>query len=145
MTFSLRSAIALTSALVGNPFAISSDPEQPEVEGHHAIVAIERDGKPFDETQYRGATFKFAAGKVVGTNPDGSKFMAADFLLNPIRRPCTIAIKLSEGPSAGLELRGMIDRKGDTIRLILANAGADRPTDFRTRLNQTMFTMKVGQ
>lgn len=145
MTFYLRSALAVALALIGNPFAFSIESDQPDIEGNHAITAVERDGKPFDESQYRGATMRLSAGKVVGTNADGSKFLSADFVLNPIRQPCTVVLKLNEGPNTGLELRGMIDRKGDTIRMVLANAGADRPTEFRTKLNQTMFTMKAGR
>lgn len=143
MTLLLRSAIAIAAGLFGQSPVFSIDPDQPVIEGRQAIVAIERDGKPFDEAVSKGATLRFSGNKIVGANADGSEFLTGEFTLNAIRQPCTIVVKLTAGPSSGTELRGMIDRRGNTIRLILANAGADRPTEFRTKLNQTMFTLKA--
>lgn len=119
------------------------DPDRPNIEGQHPIVAIERNGRQLDESFFRGATFRFTEDKVLGVNLDGTDFLTAEYALNTIRKPCTIVLRLTAGANKGVEMRGMIDRKENTIRMILANPGTDRPTEFRTKENQTMFTLRA--
>lgn len=143
MSFATRLSITSIVCLsLGSPL-FPVDPDRPNIEGRHPIVAIERNGRQFDEGIFRGAVFRFTEDKVLGINLDGTEFLTADYGLNTIRKPCTIVLRLTDGANKGVEMRGMIDRKENTIRMILANPGTDRPTEFRTKENQTMFTMRA--
>jgi uncharacterized protein (TIGR03067 family) len=135
---------ALVTVLCLNVLALvkAADPEKPKLEGQHQIVAGERDGQPVPEATLKGYTFRFTGDKVVGANKDGTEFLVADYTLDATKTPCAIVIKPTAGSEKGKELFGLIERKGDTIRLIYAAVGAEKPTEFKTKANQAMYTLK---
>jgi uncharacterized protein (TIGR03067 family) len=138
----LRSVIAVAAGLTAQTFLFSADEKQ-KVEGQHQIVGMERDGKQLGETNYTGASFRFTGDKVVGQNKDNTEFLNADYTCDTSKTPHTITLKLNSGSNKGKELHGLIERKDNTIRIILANPGSDAPTEFKTKENQTMYTLKA--
>ena len=52
-------------------------------------------------------------------------------------------MKLTAGTDKGKELKGLVERKDDTIRIIYAGPGAEAPTEFKTKQNQAMYTLKA--
>ena len=54
-----------------------------------------------------------------------------------------IVMNLTEGADKGKELKGLVERKEDTIRIIYAGPGAEAPAEFKTKQNQAMYTLKV--
>jgi uncharacterized protein (TIGR03067 family) len=143
MSLLLRSALVV---VVGLSFQVSlfADPaEKPKVEGQHAIIAMERDGKALDEANYKGATLRFTDNKLVGANKDSTEFLTADCTLDAGKTPCAIVLVPTAGSYKGKELVGLIERKDNTIRLIFALPGGDRPTEFKTKANQTMYTLQA--
>jgi uncharacterized protein (TIGR03067 family) len=139
----MRSVLVVAAGLMVQTFLFSADPEKPKVEGQHQIVAMERDGKQLGEANYNGASFRITGEKVVGQNKDNTEFLNADYTIDVSKTPHTVVLKLNSGSNKGKELLGLIERKDNTIRIILANPGADRPSDFKTKENQTMYTLKV--
>jgi uncharacterized protein (TIGR03067 family) len=139
----LRSALALVAGLTIQTCLIAADPaEKPKLEGQHAIVGMEKNGSPLDEANFKGATLRFTDDKVVGANKDGTEFLTADYRVDSNNKPCSIVLTLTSGSNKGKEIHGLIERKDDTIRVVLANPGTDRPTDFKTKENQTMYTLR---
>ena len=127
---------ALIAVLGLNVYAMSSlaqdNKEKPKLEGQHQIIAGERDGKPLAATDIKGYTFRFTGDKVMGASKDGTEFLAADYTLDPAKKPCVIVMKLTSGSDKGKELKGLVERNGDTIRVDLRwtrRRGSDRIQD----------------
>ena len=123
--------------------AFAADDEKPKLEGQHQVTAGERDGKPMNEETIKGVTFRFVGEKLTGAAKDGTAFLTGEYTLDAAKKPCVIVIKVTEGTDKGKELRGLIERKDDVIRIIYASPGADAPTEFKTKQNQAMYTLKV--
>ncbi|HEV3385437.1 MAG TPA: TIGR03067 domain-containing protein [Gemmata sp.] len=144
MSMLLRSALVLVAALSFQTYLFSEDnADKPKLEGQHAIVAMERNGTALNEADFKGATIRFTDGKLVGANKDGTEFLTADWTIDSNKKPCAIVLKLTSGSNNGKELQGLIERKDNTIRLVFANPGGDRPTEFKTKENQVMYTLQA--
>jgi uncharacterized protein (TIGR03067 family) len=144
MSMFVRAALV---ALLGiNVYAIAisaDDKEKPKLEGQHQITAGERDGKALPEADIKGCTFRFTNDKVVGATKDGTEFLVADYTIDHAKTPCLIVMKLTAGSDKGKELKGLIERKEDVIRIIYAGPGAEAPAEFKTKQNQAMYTLKA--
>ena len=144
MSMFVRAALV---ALLGlNVYAIANsadDKEKPKLEGQHQITAGERDGKALAEADIKGCTFRFTNDKVVGATKDGTEFLVADYTIDHAKTPCVIVMKLTAGSDKGKELKGLIERKEDVIRIIYAGPGAEAPAEFKTKQNQAMYTLKA--
>ena len=144
MSMFVRAALV---ALLGlNIYAVANsadDKEKPKLEGQHQITAGERDGKALAEADIKGCTFRFTNDKVVGATKDGTEFLVADYTLDHEKKPCVIVMKLTAGTDKGKELKGLIERNADTIRVIYAGPGAEAPAEFKTKQNQAMYTLKA--
>jgi uncharacterized protein (TIGR03067 family) len=144
MSMLLRSALVVVAGLSVQTLLFAADNgEKPKVEGQHAIVAVERDGKALEESSYKGATFRFTDDKLVAANKDGSEFLTADCNMDASRTPCAIVLKPTSGSYKGKELQGLIERKDNTIRIIFALPGGERPNEFQTKENQVMYTLRA--
>lgn len=120
----------------------SADPEKPKLDGQHQIVAGERAGQPLPEADLKGATFRFAGNKLTGANKDGSEFLVAEYTVDSTKTPCAIVIKPTAGTNKDKEMHGLVERKDNTIRLVYAGPGAEKPTEFKTKENQVMYTLR---
>ena len=60
-----------------------------------------------------------------------------------VARASVRLIKPTAGTNKDKEMYGLIERKDNTIRLIYAAAGAEKPTEFKTKDNQAMYTLKA--
>jgi len=138
--------VALVAMLSLNVYSLATsadDKQKPKLEGQHPIIAGERDGKALNESDIKGATFRFTGDKVVGATKDGTEFLVGTFTLDSSKTPCVIVMKLTQGSDKGKELKGLVERKDNTIRIIYAGPGAEAPTEFKTKQNQAMYTLKA--
>jgi uncharacterized protein (TIGR03067 family) len=103
---------------------------------------MERNGIALEQAEFKGATLRFTDGKLVGANKDGTEFITADYTIDSNKKPCAIVLKLTSGSNNGKELQGLIERKDNTVRLVFANPGGERPAEFKTRENQVMYTLQ---
>jgi uncharacterized protein (TIGR03067 family) len=143
MSLLVRGTLVVMTALSACcPVPSAAAADKPQLDGQHAIIAGERNGKAMPEDALKGCTMRFSGARVVATTKDGKEFLSGDFMLDAAKTPCAIVIKLSEGPDKGKELHGLVERKDDTIRLIYAAPGAEKPTEFKTKDNQAMYTLK---
>ena len=142
MSMLLRAVMITVAVLAFQPLVFGAD-EKPKLEGQHQITAGERDGKPLAETDVKGYTFRFTGDKIVGASKDGTEFLTGEYTLDNAKTPCLIVIKLTAGSDKGKELKGLVERKDDVIRIIYAGPGAEAPTEFKTKANQAMYTLKA--
>jgi len=143
MSMFVRASLVAIVALTLLALVQSADPTPPKLDGQHQIVAGERNGQPVPEADLKGCTFRFAGNKLTGANKDGTEFLVAEFTIDATKTPHTIVIKPTAGTNKDKEMYGLIERKDNTIRLIYAAAGAEKPTEFKTKENQAMYTMKA--
>ena len=143
MSLFVRAALIALLCLNVYALAKSADGEKPKLDGQHQVVAGERNGKPVAEADFKGATFRFTADKIVGANKDGTEFLAADYTLDASKTPCVIVMKLTSGSDKGKELHGLIERKDNNIRIIYAAPGGEAPKEFKTKEGQAMYTLKA--
>ena len=143
MSMFLRATLVLVSAFAFVQLPVFAADEKPKLEGQHQVTAAERSGKPLGENDIKGITFRFVGEKVAAATKDGNAFLTAEYTLDAAKKPCVIVMKLTEGSDKGKELRGLVERTGDTIRVIYAAPGAEAPTEFKTKDNQVMYTLKA--
>ncbi len=142
MSMFVRAALVTMLCLNVYSYATSAD-EKPKLDGQHPITAGERGGQAVPEAEFKGASFRFDGNKIVGMNKDGTEFLTAEYTLDAAKTPIAIVIKPTAGTDKGKELRGLIERKDNTIRIIYSAAGADAPTEFKTKAGQVMYTLKA--
>ena len=117
MSMFVRAALAIVAGFAFLPTpASAAENEKPKLEGQHQITAGERDGKAMPEADIKGCTFRFVGEKVVAATKDGTAFLTGEYTLDSAKKPCVIVMKLTEGTDKGKELKGLIERTGDTSR-----------------------------
>src|SRR5262249_30633745 len=110
--------------------------------GRYVIVAGERDGAKEPEERIRGTTVTFTKDSVVVADKDKKELYSATYKLNATTNPCDITMTSRVESSAGEIARGLIQKEGDTLRLIYALPTGEIPSGFKTKEKQLMFVMK---
>ncbi len=132
-----------TVMLVFGAFALAQgQPEKPKLEGMWIATAGEHNGQKLPENMVEGTTFRINGDKLVAATKDGKEFINAVFVLNDEKKPCEITLKLT-GSNEGKSLEGLVERKGDEVKIIYALLGGEKPTEFKTKDKQVMYTLKV--
>ena len=112
-----------------------------ELDGTYTIVSGERAGKEIPADHFTGAIVMFEGDKVLGTDKDKKEFFASSFKIDTSATPHKIMM-VSTTQNKGQKADGVIEVKGDTIRLAYALPGGETPTDFKTKGEQHYFVMK---
>ena len=111
-----------------------------KLEGTYTIVSGEEGGKPIPEQRIKGSIVKFTADKITATDKDRKEFFAATYKLDTSKTPHRIMMK-STTPKES-ETTGLVEKKGETMRIIYALPGGEEPTEFKTKEKQQMFVLK---
>lgn len=142
-----RTNKAAVAALMGGLLAIAPaarGDEKAELDGGYTIVAGEKFGEVIPAGEIKGTTVRIADNGIIVADKDKKDVYASSYKLEPgDRAGCykiTLTSKLS--PNEGAVAKGLIEKKGDTVRLIYALPGGDEPTEFKTKSKQLMFEMK---
>jgi uncharacterized protein (TIGR03067 family) len=115
-----------------------------ELNGNYQLVAGERDGRPLPPDHIHNSVVRFTADTVVVKDKDDRRTYAATYRLDTAEKPWRITMTATEAPDAGETAAGLIEKDGDTVKLIYALPGQSPPTDFRTKSGDRMFVMKSG-
>ena len=110
--------------------------------GRYVIVAGERDGAKEPEERIKGTIVTFTEDSVVVADKDKKELYSATYKLNATTNPCDITMTSRVESSAGEIARGLIQKEGDTLRLIYALPTGEIPAGFKTKDKQLMFVMK---
>ena len=104
--------------------------DAPKLEGKYTLVAGKRDGKPIDEDAKKG-TFSATADKFT-IEGMGVKFVMG-YKLNAKTDPVGIDMEILEGPEGtkGTKAQGIVEAKGDTVKLAYSIEKDKRPKDFK--------------
>lgn len=140
-------ALALSAAAQTPPppaAPAAAKPTQPDLafDGRYVIVTGERDGRPIPDERVVGKTVRIEKDRIVGVDAAGKEFLDVTFSVDATRAPALLKMK-SVLPVAG-ETTGLIEKTGDTVRLIYAAPGSPPPTAFRTQPMQFMFALRAA-
>ncbi len=128
--------------------AVGQDPnrrikaDDKNFDGTYVATAGERNGKPLTDDQVKGVTFRFDGEKMVITDRTGKEIHKCTHTIDTSSKPWKISMKVTE-TSGDKKVDGLIERTGDTIRFIYPLAGGETPTEFKTKDNQEMYTLKL--
>ncbi|MFO0908724.1 MAG: TIGR03067 domain-containing protein [Isosphaeraceae bacterium] len=110
--------------------------------GVYYIESGERDGNPEPPERVQGSMVRFSEDRVVVTDKQSKELYGAEYRLNTAKEPWEITMTSKLADQEGRVARGLIEKKGDQIRLVYSLPGGAPPTDFQTSDKQLMFVMK---
>jgi uncharacterized protein (TIGR03067 family) len=110
------------------------------LQGSWEQVALEVDGvsNPPDDLSPPGMMTTFRDNHFAVRTADGALLLEGSFTLDASADPKAITWTDTMGPDAGKQLPAIYRLDGDVFTFIAADAGASRPTVFRTGPGQTM-------
>ncbi len=112
-----------------------------KLDGVYTIVSGEKNGTEIPADKLMGSIIKFDGETVLGTDKDKKEFFGCTFQIDKTTTPYTISMT-STAPMKGGKAVGIIEMKGDTVKLCYALPGGDAPTEFKTKEKQHCFTLK---
>ncbi len=149
MTHAKKTLAALAAALLlasgSLTPAVADDKDKDDLEGGYTIVAGEKAGMKIDADEIKGSMVRIAENGIIVTDKSKKDVYATAYKLGASTGEGCYKITMTSklAPSEGVVARGMIEKKGDTVRLIYALPGGDEPTEFKTKEKQLMFVMKT--
>lgn len=110
--------------------------------GGYTIVSGEKDGEKEPADRIKGTTVRIALNGIVVTTPDKKEVFVSSYEIDTSKKPWHITLKSKLSPGEGEVAKGLIEKDGDTVKLIYALPGGETPTEFKTKAKQLMFVMK---
>jgi uncharacterized protein (TIGR03067 family) len=110
--------------------------------GRYVIVSGEKEGAKEPEARIQGTTVTFSKESVVVIDKNKKEMYSASYKLNSTTNPCDIVMTSRVEGYAGEVARGLIQKEGNTVRLVYALPEGEIPTEFKTKEKQLMFVMK---
>jgi uncharacterized protein (TIGR03067 family) len=136
------------------------DSAPPELLGGYTVVSGEKFGETIPADRIEGTTVRIAEDGIVVLDKEKKEVYAQTYTIDTSKKPWAITMKTKIAPyikdatakdeddSAKEKDRkepvaqGLIEKDGDTVRLIYALPGGETPTEFKTKAKQLMFEMK---
>lgn len=137
-------SVVLPSALLA--FSLAPQDKQQKAadvkfDGRYTVVSGERDGRAVPDEKLVGSVVVFDGNKITGYTVDNKEFLAGTFVVDKLRTPWIIRMKTTKPVAA--ESVGLIEKDGNTVRIIYALPGGPAPAVFRTERNQEMFSLRA--
>ncbi len=157
------SALALTFATAGPSTASAQEAsvdkarepaalKPADLVGAYEITSGEKFGVPDAPERIKGSTVRFTEDRVVVMDKDSKEVYGATYTLEATEAAAgasasgAIASKIKmTSKLADVEdavAFGLIDKAGDTVRLVYALPGGEAPRDFKTKDKQLLFVLK---
>jgi len=122
-----------------------------ELIGGYTIVAGEKYGEKEPAERIEGTTVRIAEDAIVVLDKEKKEVYAQTYKIDTKSTPWKITLKSKitpykqdekKGDSGDQVSQGLIEKDGDTVKLIYALPGTPAPTEFKTKSKQLMFVMK---
>jgi uncharacterized protein (TIGR03067 family) len=113
--------------------------------GGYTIVSGEKYGDKEPAERIEGTTVRFAEDAIIVLDKDKKEVYAQTYKIDASTTPWTITMRSKITPYKGTDeavTKGLIQKDGDTVKLIYAVPGGDMPTEFKTNSKQLMFVLK---
>ena len=115
------------------------------LQGRYLIVSGEKEGAKEPEERLKGITVAFTKDSVVVADGEKHEIYSATYKLDATTHPCAITMTSRVESFAGQIARGLIQKDGDTVRLIYALPEGEIPSAFKTKEKQLLFVMKKAE
>ncbi|MBA4065585.1 MAG: hypothetical protein C0501_18100 [Isosphaera sp.] len=113
-----------------------------DLTGGYTLVSGERDGHALPPDRIHHTVVRFTGDAVVVTDKDDHETYAARYTLDTSRTPWRITMTATAAPNSGAVAEGLVEKQGDTIRLVYALPGKPAPTGFETKSGELLFVME---
>lgn len=115
--------------------------------GGYTIVSGEKYGEKEDKDRLEGTTVRIAEDAIAVLDKDKKELYVQTYKIDTATKPWHITLRSKVTPytdkkSEEVTARGLIEKDGDTVKLIYALPGGEMPTEFKTKEKQLMFVMK---
>ena len=112
-----------------------------KLEGDYTIVSGEKFGQKEPEERIKGTMVHISADKISVTDKDKKETFVASYTVDTTIKPHLVTM-IALAPKKGVVAKGLIEKEGDTVRLIYALPDGDLPKEFMTKDKQLLFVMK---
>lgn len=134
--------LAIVQGTAAEPASSRKSCTPEDLVGRYFIVSGEKYGMEEPEDRVKGTVVTFSKDDVLVADKDKRELYSATYKLDSTKNPATIVMTSRVRGSSGEEARGLIEKDGDTVRLIYALPTGEIPRGFKTREKQLMFVMK---
>jgi uncharacterized protein (TIGR03067 family) len=138
-------AIGLTGLLLTAGWSVAREDKggPMKLAGDYTIVAGQREGQKETPEHIQGTQVSFTDDTITVTDKDKKETYVATYKIDESKSPKVITMTEKAGPSRGERARGLIEKRGDTVKLIYALPGGDMPTGFeKTKDKQLLFVLR---
>jgi uncharacterized protein (TIGR03067 family) len=108
-----------------------------ELSGEYQLASGERDGHPLPADHIHNTVVRFTADTVTVADKDDRQTYKASYRLDTAKTPWRITMTATDAPNAGSVAEGLVEKHGDTVRLIYSHDGKPAPGEL-------LFVMKTG-
>ena len=152
----LSMIFSVSALLIGGTTAFADD-EKPkpntsgapaELIGAYTIISGEKYGEKEPTERIEGTTVRFAEDGIIVLDKEKKEVYAQTYKIDASSKPWKIVMKSkitpyqTKGDSKEMVAYGLIEKDGDTVKLIYALPDGEKPTEFKTKEKQLMFVMK---
>lgn len=112
--------------------------------GTYRIASAERDGTALDMSKFRDMKVVISDDAITVFDANSSVLYTASYQINGSTVPIGITLVATitaNGTLNGIPARGLIERTGETIRLIYALPGGEAPIEFKSGPKQNLFVL----
>jgi uncharacterized protein (TIGR03067 family) len=120
-----------------------------DLAGTWKIVESHKDGVKSPKEHFEGTIVRFTEDAIVATDKEKKDVYSASYKLDTSKSPAVIVMTSTLPDNKGAVANGLIEREGDTLRLIYTLpkelGGEDAPTppkDFKTKKGQILSVMQ---
>ncbi len=153
----LSMALSVAALLIAGTSTFADDDDKPKTSasgapadliGAYTIVSGEKYGEKEPAERIEGTTVRFAEDGIVVLDKEKKEIYAMTYKVDPSSKPWKIIMKTKitpyqkKGDSKEDVAFGLIEKDGDTVKLIYALPDGEKPTEFKTKEKQLMFVMK---
>lgn len=112
------------------------------LQGAYMLMGGEKDGEKISAERIQGSTVRITESSITSFDKDQKETYVVNYTLDMSQKPWMITMTSTVAPVKGEVARGLIEKNGDTVKLIYAVRGGDAPDNFTTKDKQLMFVMK---
>lgn len=134
---------ALAALSLSGATAFAEDPA--DLVGAYTITSGEKFGKVEPKDKISGDMVRFSKDRVVVVDKNSKEIYGSTYKIDSSAKPWKITMTSKLAPQENTVSHGLIEKDGDTVKLIYALPGGETPTSFKTEDKQLMFIMKYKE
>ena len=124
------------------PVTAAVDDESAALVGVYTITSGEKFGVVEPKDKIQGDVVRFSQDRVVVIDKNSNEIYGSTYKLDASTKPWKITMTSKLADKEDVVSNGLIEKDGDTVKLIYALPGGETPTSFKTGDKQLMFIMR---